>query len=149
MTTAAEAAAPATPILTFDHTDTADFWDTDHRAVIRKPTHAAYRGGHRLPHMSQQLGRDLAGEGYTRKTYTLDVTQWDDEARERRNSPYRYVVTQSPATAHTAFQTAEELYAWCSAYAVTLTPRPARWCGDFTAAIGDPADWQPLEIRAL
>lgn len=147
--TATTEAAPAAPVLTFDPTDTADFWDTDHRAVIRRPTRAAYRGGHRLPHMSQQLGRDLAGEGHARKTYRLDVIRWDDEARERRNSPDRHVVTQAPATAHTAFETAEELYAWRSAYAVTLTPRPARWCGAFTAGIGDPADWQPLEIRAL
>ncbi|QLG13298.1 hypothetical protein HLB42_20420 (plasmid) [Deinococcus sp. D7000] len=134
-----------TAVLTFDCTET----NTDHCAAVPAPTHAAQRGGHRLPFMCQQLGRDLAGEQYAREPHSLDVMRLDDQARERRNTPYRFIVTQPPASSHTAFRTAEELYAWCSAYAVTLTPTPRRRSSDFRATTGDPADWQPLEIHAL
>ncbi len=51
--------------------------------------------------------------------------------------------------AHTAFETAEALLDWCSAYAVTLRPCSRRFTVDFTAEIGDPADWLALELRDL
>lgn len=133
-------------VLVFDSASTATRY-TAHD--YSKPTHAAYRGGHPLPHMSQQLGRDLHGEQYTAKPQTFHLFKLTPEHRAYMHTPYWYIVQHADATAHTAFMTAEELYSWLKAYAATMTPKPRRWCADFLVTIGDPADWEPLEIRPL
>lgn len=137
--------APA-PVLVFDSASTA----TRYTAYdLSNPTHAAYRGGHLLPHMSQQLGRDLCGERYAAQPRTLHLFKLTEAQRQHRNTPYLYLVQTPSATAETAFRTAEELYVWLRAYAVTMTPRPRRCCADFILTTGDPADWEPLEVRPV
>lgn len=128
----------------FDHTTTAHDY-----AVNRQPTQAAYRGVYELPHMSQQNGRDFAGEEYSKKAGPYSVIQTSVQWREQVNCPYLYVIKCPLFMSHTAFRTAEDLLDWCRAYAVTLRPKGGALIEQFSAEIGDLADWLPLELRDL
>lgn len=108
------------------------------------PAQAAHRGAYRLPFTAQQLGRDLAGEGYAGGSRTYRVLATTPEWRNRTATPYLYLVQAPSCSAHTAFSTAAELLDWCCAYAVTLKASPHHLFVTFTAEIGDPAHWLPL-----
>ncbi|MFD2610768.1 hypothetical protein ACFSR9_15205 [Deinococcus taklimakanensis] len=134
-------------MLTFENTATAT-----HSGPATFPTAAAYRGEHRLPHQSQETGRDLHGEQYAgapERTYTVYVL--DAAARAQLTTPYRYLVRADGVYSHTAFHTAEAFLAWVRAYAVTLTPAPAQQhtAQAWTARPGDLATWAALTLRQL
>lgn len=86
------------------------------------------RGGHVLPHQSQQLHRDLARElirdnlGATSYCYRLSAEQETEEVERYGYVRYRFLVRspRSAALAWTAFETWEQLATWAAAYAIEV-----------------------------
>lgn len=95
---------------------------------------ALWRGGYKLAHMSQVLGRDETAEklakhaGGTAYSYCLTDDQVEDcRAGRSPHLPYRYLVRspESSALAWTAFYTRDALDAFCAAYAITIEGDPS------------------------
>ena len=104
-----------------------------------RPTHAAYRGSYRLPHQSQQAGRDLLGEWYAaapRRFYVM-------------TEPAGRYSVQFPDGMQHLNLCAESFSSWQAAYGVRLQAAPASVGAYALAVTGNPADWQPLEVRPL
>lgn len=86
------------------------------------------RGGHVLPHQSQQVHRDLARElirenlGATSYCYRLDIEQEADECDRYGYVRYRFLVRspRSAALAWTAFEAWAEMVTWATAYAIEV-----------------------------
>lgn len=91
---------------------------------------ALYRGEHKLPHMSQVLGRDLDAERLARYpgVRAMGYTLTDEQVEDRRlgidssGFPYRFVVRSpsSCALAWTAFYEKADLRAFCDAYGIAI-----------------------------
>lgn len=135
----------ALAVLNFDCALTANRYGV---SSITRPTHAARRGAYVLPHQPQQLGRDLEGERFVNRPRTFYVYELREAERQRRNTPYVWLVQTECHTSATAFVTAGELLDWCRAYSITRAPALCHFA-DFVATTGDPADWLPLTVEPV
>jgi hypothetical protein len=105
-----------------------------------------YRGDHKLPHQSQQVGRDLTAERIVRHNAwglpALAHRQTPEQMAET-DSVYEYLLytPESGATNWTAFRTREEFETWMAAYDVTLDTDFEAIPDDFDVKVLDnPAD---------
>jgi hypothetical protein len=97
---------------------------------VEDVTEVLYRGEHKLPHMSQVLGRDLNAEELARYpgARAMGWTLTDEQVEERRlgidrsGLPYRFLVwsPSSCSLAWTAFYEKAELRAFCDAYGIAI-----------------------------
>jgi len=107
-----------------------------------------FRGAHELPRQAQAIRRDLNGEmilanaGKTTRGYRLDAEQM---ASGRWHHEYAIYSPISLAFSWVAFDSADALMAFCTAYALHIDrlPEPGQM---FDVALPlDESSWQPLE----
>ena len=119
---------------------------------------ALYRGNHKLPHMSQVLGRDLNAEELARYpgVRAMGWTLTDEQVEDRRSGidcsglPYRFIVhsPSSCALAWTAFYKLVELRVFCDAYGIAIEGELTPGSRFYLRLPDDASGALPLERRS-